>query len=184
VQLLVATVFSLTVAAQLGAHSLALAGCSLLAAYVGGLGLERRDSNGLATVSLPMLIAWLSGHAAFSSLHPLSVVVAAGFAAALFGCSLVGKHPEQPSKGLIWQIGAQLLPVASLSAIRQPIIAAIVALLVTPQLLMIPLPQSSANKGMPRNVGAGGGRARYFAGVQVQLMLSMFLTALALGYTL
>jgi hypothetical protein len=184
VQLFAGTVFSLTVAAQLGRHNLALAGGSLLVAHVGALGRVRRASHGLVSVSLPVLIAWLSGHAAFNSIHPLSAVVGLGFSVALFGCFAVYKHPERPIRGLVWQIGAQLVPIASLGIIRQPLMAAIVALLVTPQLLLIPLLQPSTSKAASIHMVTGCGQAKYFHAVQFQLMLSMFLTALALGYTL
>jgi hypothetical protein len=184
VQLLGGTVFSLTVGAQLGPQNLALVGSSLLLAYVGGLGRVRWASNDLVTTSLPILIAWLSGHVAFNSLHPLSALVATGFAVVFFGCHLVDEHPEQPTKGLVWQAGAQILPIAGLIAAKQPIIAALVALLVTPQLLLIPLLQPPANTGMSLHAEAERAQVHYFHALQLQLMLSMFLTALALGHTL
>ncbi len=184
VRLLAGTVFSLTVAAQLGPHNLALAGGGLLVAYAGALGRVRWASHDLVGVSLPIWIAWLSGHAAFNSLHPLSVLVAAGFSVALLGCQLVDKDPERPTRGLVWQIGAQLVPIASLTIIRQPLVAAIVTVLATPQLLLVPLLQPSASEAMSIRVAADGVQAKYFRAVQSQLMLSMFLTALALGYSL
>jgi hypothetical protein len=59
-----------------------------------------------------------------------------------------------------------------------------VALLVTPQLLLFPLLQSPANTGMSSNIRGECGQVGYFRAVQFQLMMCMFLTALALGYTL
>jgi len=182
-QLLTSTIFSLTVAAQLGQRNLALTIISLVIACAIGWGRGRWRSSHLVTVSVPLLITWLLGHAAYNTLRPIPVLAAAAFAVAFYGFSVLDQHPERLVQGLIWQIASQTVVVASLIMIRQPLVAAAVALLVTPQLLLLPLLGSPASIGYLINSGQQHERRRYFRAVQFQLAASMLLTALALGYT-
>ncbi len=173
-QMSIGSLFAVTIAAQLGQWSLALTIISLSAAYAAGWGPWSWRSKQGVTIFVPVLTAWLLGHVSFGTPQPASGAAAASFAAAFYGFSSLHRWPEQLGKGLIWQIAAQMTVAATLVYVRQPIIAAAVALLATPQLLLIPLLES------PAVTRAGHGR--YFRAVQLQMLLSMFLAAAALGY--
>ncbi len=177
VQLVVGSLFSLTVAAQLGWQSLALTVVGLVVAYASGFGYRRWASSPLISVSVPLFLTWLLGHSAYSPLHPASVLVAASFALTFYGRSVLNQGLKESSRGssllahgLLWQVVPQAAVAASLVAVRQPIVAAVAALLGTPQLLLASLLETQP------------GRQRYFRAVQFQVVMSMFLTALALGH--
>ena len=162
-QLAVSTVFSLTVAAQLGQQSLALTTVGLLIAYTSILASGRWTSSFILSISIPLFLAWLQGHAVYNTLHLPSVFVAASFAFTFYSCSVMGK-------GLAWQVIPQAVAAAVLVAVKQPLAAAVITLLGTPQVLLAPLLETQL------------GREKYFRAVQFQLATSMFLTALAIGY--
>ncbi len=173
-QMAVSTLFALSVAAQLGRWSLALTTISLSIAYVAGWGPWHWSSNQLVTISTPLLVAWLLGHFSFGNPEPASMTTAACYAAAFYGFATLRRQREQLSKGLIWQTAAQLVVVATLIYVQQPLVAAAVALLATPQLLLLPLMESPA---VTRACDS-----RYFRAVQLQVLLSMLSAAAALGY--
>jgi hypothetical protein len=165
-QMTVSTVFALAVAAQLGRASAGLTALGLLAAHASGLSQRHWGLSPAALVSLPLLLAWLLGHAVFSVLRPASAIVAASFALSLAGSFALYRG----LKPLAWQIAPQVIAAASLVLVKQPVAAAVVALLGTPQLLLVSLLASPAN------------RERYFSSVQFYLAASTFIAALALGY--
>jgi len=169
-QLVGSTIFSLTIAAQFGVQSLALTMAGLIIAYAGGLGRGRWASSPIVSVSVPLFLAWLLGHAAYDALRPVSVFAAASFSFSFYGSSLVHKKLDPGVKDLTWQVVSQAAAVVTLIAIKQPVVAAVVALLATPQLLLVPLLRTEH------------GREQYCRTVQIPLAISMFLTALALGY--
>ena len=169
-QLVGSTIFSLTVAAQLGQHTLALTIAVLVIAYASGFGRGPWASHPIASISFPLFTAWLLGHAVYNVPRPVSVLAAASFSLAFYGSSVLNKRLEPVAKGLTWQVAPQVAAVASLIAVKQPVAAAVVALLGTPQLLLAPLLETEH------------GREQYFRAVQLHLVISMFLTALALGY--
>jgi len=164
--LVVTTIFSLTVAAQLGQQSLVLTAAGLVLAYASGFGRERWGASLLVSVSAPLLLTWLLGHAIYDTLRPASVLIAAFFALTFHGCSAL----KQAHKGLAWQVAPQAAVVAGLVAIKQPVAATVVALLGTSGALLAPLLQTQP------------GREQYFRVLQLQLAASMFVAALALGY--
>ena len=158
-QLIASSVFSLTVAAQLGQQSLILTAAGLGIAYVSSLDTKRRIS-----VLAPLFLAWLLGHTIYSTIHLASALIAVFFAVTLYSA------PKQMETGLIWQVMPQIAIVAGLVTIKQPLVATAVALLSTLGVLLIPLLQTQS------------GREKYFRIVQLQLAASMLLSALALGY--
>jgi hypothetical protein len=64
----------------------------------------------------------------------------------------------------------QVVVAATLVAIKQPLAAAVIALLATSNWLLFPM------------LGTQPGRERYFRALQTSLIASMLLAALALGY--
>jgi hypothetical protein len=171
VQLVGSTIFALTVAAQLGRQSLALGLLVLTVAHVGGLGRTRWTSAPIVSVSFPLLTAWLLGHAAYDALNPASAFAGVCFALVFYGASVLKDSSEPNAVGLAWQLLPWAAATVTLIAIKQPLIAATVALLGTSQLLLLPLLERE------------GGHALYFRALQFQLAISMFLAASALGYT-
>ena len=170
VQLVGSTIFALTVAAQLGRQSLALGLLVLTVAYASGLARTRWASNRIVSVSFPMLTAWLLGHAAYDALDPASAFAGACFALVFYGAAVLKDSSEPLAVGLAWQVLPWAAATVTLMAIKQPLIAATVALLGTSQLLLVPLLERE------------GGHALYFRALQLQLAISMFLAASALGY--
>jgi hypothetical protein len=130
--------------------------------------------TGTFTPVVPLALAWLLGQAAFGTIRPVSVVVAAAFAMTLSASILLREQASQHSSALVWQVMPQIVVAACLVFVRQPLSAAAVALLVTPQLLLVPLLSSRGHSAPARD--------RYFDSIQLPLLLSMILTALALGY--
>jgi hypothetical protein len=171
VQLVGSTIFALTVAAQLGRQSLALSFVVLTVGYASGLARARWASTPIVSVSFPLLTAWLLGHAAYDALEPASAVAGVCFALVFYGASVLKDTSEPLAAGLAWQVLPWAAAAVTLIAIKQPLIAATVALLATSQLLLVPLLERE------------GGHALYFRALQVQLAISMFLAASALGYT-
>lgn len=170
-QLLGSTVFSLAVAAQLGQQSLALAVAGLVIAYASGFGRGRWASNPIVSIPVPLFTAWLLGHAVYNTLRPISLLAAASFSLAFYGYSRLNQRLGSDVKGLTWPVVSQAAAVASLIAAMQPVAAAIVALLGTLSLLLVPLLETER------------GREQYFRAVQSQLAIGMLVTAFALGYT-
>jgi len=160
----VASVFALTLAAQTGRQSLALTAVFLCTALVRALVRGRWASSQLLSLAFPLLAAWLLGHAAYGNLSPFSTFVALCLAIAMHCLSALYRQATWSSQGLLWQG----LAVASLILLGQPVAAAATALLATCQVLLSPLLQTA--------------RKSYFRAIQSQLLLSTFLTALALGY--
>ena len=167
-QLAGSSIFALTVAAQLGQQSLALTVAGLVIAYASGLRRERSSSN--LIISVPLFAAWLMGHAVYADLRPPSVLAAASFSVAFYGCSLLNKRTHAVGGGVAWTTVSQVAATAGLIGVKQPVIAVVVALLGTLQLLLVPL------------LDTEHGRRQYFRAVQFQLAASMLLAALALGY--
>jgi len=165
-RLVASTIFSLTVASQLGQQCLAITAAGLVIAYVSGFGRRRWTVSPIVSYSVPLFLAWLLGHAAYDALHLVSVLVAASFALAFCRCNGVGRVNEE----LACQITPQLAAVVGLVMIKQPVIAAVVALLATLPLLLAPLLETQS------------GREQCFRIVQAQLAANMILAALAVGH--
>lgn len=182
--LVVSSTFALTVAAQLGSQSLALVIVSLAAACSIGCRESRGTPWRWLSVAAPICIAWLVGHAAFHNLHPISIWAAGCYSAWFYGCSALGSKPESIDRGLFWRVAAQSGVVTSLIIVRQPLVAAVVAILITPQILLLPLRDSQTNDNHRGLARAEQGHQPYSRALQVPLVASMILTALALGYTL
>ena len=170
VQLLVSTLFSLAVAAELGPRVLGLVVVGILLVYVGGLSRHRWPKGDLLAVPVPLLLAWLLGHATYQALRLPSAALAACFALTFWGSSALSKGSGGRLRGLLRQLLPQLAAVCVLVAIRQPVAAAVVGLLSTPQVLLVPLLASAAE------------RERYFGAMQVGLLASMSFAALAVGW--
>ena len=151
--------------------ALALGLLVLTVAYVGGLGRTRWTSAPIVSVSFPLLTAWLLGHAAYDALDPASAFAGVCFALVFYGASVLKDSSEPNAVGLAWHLLPWAAATVTLIAIKQPLIAATVALLGTSQLLLLPLLERE------------GGHALYFRALQFQLAISMFLAASALGYT-
>ena len=160
----VASVFALALAAQAGQQILALTAVFLLTALVRALARGKWASSQIVSLAFPLFAAWLLGHAAYDHLQATSTVVALCFVLAFHNFSDSYRQAAWSSQGPVWQS----LAVASLILVGQPVAAATTALLVTPQLLLSTLLQTA--------------RERYFWAIQFPLLLSTFLTALALGY--
>jgi hypothetical protein len=171
VQLAGSTVFALAIAAQLGPQSLVVTLASLAVAYASGLLCPQWAGNPMVTSALPVLGAWLLGHAAYAEIAPLSVLAAAGFSL-VFGClSALDRQRGSVGRNALWLAAPWVVVVASLTGVMQPLAAAVVALLGSLPLLLAPLLESKP------------GRAQYFRSVQLPLAASMIIAALALGYT-
>nr|MBC7245448.1 hypothetical protein [Chloroflexota bacterium] len=166
VQLAASTIFSLTVAAELGRPSLIFAALGIIFAYTMGFSRGRWVFHPVFSISVPLFLNWLLGHVAFAALQPISVVMAASFAFVFCGCFL----SNRTGQSVAWQLVPQVVVVVGLVASGQPVIAAIVTLLASSQLLLIQL------LWRPER------RKQYFQAIQWQLAGSMLLAALALGY--
>lgn len=165
-QWLAGAVFSLAVAAQLGQRSAVLAALDLVMAHLVGFMGKRQVLRSILSISVPLCLAWLLGHVAFAPLHLVSVVVAISFALVFSGCFIT----SETGHGLVAQVVPQSIVMVSLIACSQPITAAAVVLLASPQLLLAELLKTP------------GQREKYFRGIQWYLAISMLLTALALGH--
>lgn len=166
VQLATSTIFALTVAAELGWQSLVLTALGLVAAYTTGFSRRQWAFHPVFSISAPLFLDWLLGHVAFAALHPVSIVIALAFALVFCGCFI----SSQTGQGLAWQVVPQVAAAAILITYGQPVFAAVITLLASPQLLLSQL------LGEPKRHGL------YFQAVQWQLAFSMFLAAFALGY--
>jgi hypothetical protein len=171
VQLAVSAVFALAVAAQLGGQSLAIALASLLVAGGGGLLRPRWTRHAVVSHALPVLGAWLLGHAAFAGIAPLSALAAVAFSWVVAGLADLDRSPGSVARKALSTAAPWALAVSAVIAAMQPLAAALVALLGSLPLLLAPLLDSD------------GGRARYFRALQLALAVSMIAAALALGYT-
>jgi hypothetical protein len=171
VQLATSTVFALALAAQLGQQSLVVALASLVVAYVSGLLGPRWAHDPVVSPTLSVLGAWLLGHAAYAQITPLSALAALGFSLAIGCLSALNRRRGSVGQNALWLAVPWAAAVASLIGVMQPVAAALVALLVTPPLLLAPLLETDL------------GRAQYFRTVQLPLAASMIIAALALGYT-
>jgi hypothetical protein len=178
-RLVASTVFSLAVAAELGQGALVIAAVALLCMYARCLGGGRSAAEGpgskaygaacaVILVFLPVLLPWLIGNATYAAAHGGSVLVAACFALALGSCRQV----HQTGTGLLGVLLPQLAVAIYFILAKQPITAAGVVLLASPQLLWSPLLEVPAR------------RTEYFAAAQVPLAMAMLLAAWTLRYTL
>ena len=166
VQWITGTVFALAVAAQLGQQSIAITALGLVMAYAVGFSRWQWIAHPVIFIAVPLCLAWLLGHAAFAVLNPLSIVVAVCFACVFYGCFIT----NQIDQGLIWQVMPQAVVIAVLLACNQPVVAAAVTLLGSPQLLLAQLLRTREQRG------------KYFQAIQWHVAVSMLLTALALRY--
>lgn len=165
-ELAVSAVFAIALAAQLGQRTLVLALAALVCACVRSFGRGRLATNALISISVPVFVNWLIGHAVYTSLRPGSALVAACFALTLYGCS----QADKTGKGPLRQLLPQAVTVGYLIVVRQPLVAAICTLLISAQLLWAPLLETQE------------GRQAYFRAVQAPLAISMLLSAWVAGY--
>ncbi|MFQ6100403.1 MAG: hypothetical protein ACE5OS_04120 [Anaerolineae bacterium] len=133
-----AVLVALSVTAVLGAllgsellllSAAALAVMQLDLAWEGGRGSIAPGWNALIAVALP----WLAGHAAFDPVVPSSAALALTFALA-WGAAWGAELPWVRTLG----VGAQLLAAALLVALRRPLAAGALLLLLVPQLMLLP----------------------------------------------
>jgi len=170
-QLAMSTVFALAISAQLGGQCLMVTLASLLVAYASGLLRPAWSHNPLVTHALPVLGAWLLGHAAFARIVPLSALAAVGFSLVCGCLSAINRNLGSVGQNALWLVVPWAVALASLIGVMQPVAAAVVALLGSLFLLLAPLLETEP------------GRAQYFRTVQLPLAASMIATAMALGYT-
>ncbi|HEY74414.1 MAG TPA: hypothetical protein G4N99_14240 [Thermoflexia bacterium] len=102
---------------------------SLAALAVMQLSLAWEGCSALVAVMFP----WLAGHVAFGSLTPASAGLALAFTLA-WGANRQAESPWVRALG----IAAQFLALAFLLALRQPLTAGMLALLLAPQLALLP----------------------------------------------
>jgi len=125
------------------------------------------------TISWPLASAWVLGHLLFAPIRLESIVTSAGFALAMGGCARVNRSRagDNPGAGLgLFQLVApHAAVVLCVYAVGQPVIAMVVALLASAQLLWAPLLATPVQRG------------RYFGSVQWLFALAMVLAASALG---
>ena len=162
----IAAAFSIAVAGTLGRTCVLITVAGLAVSCLGAALWNQGYAKVVFRIGAPLLLAWLVGNGAFA---PLSV--AASATAVLFAFAVVGwRSAHQNRARETWQ-ALPLLGIAGILAARgQPMLAAAVALLSTPSVLMVPLLQSKA------------GRAVYFRAMQLPLLAASSLAALALGY--
>lgn len=166
VQLAISSVFALGVAAQLGHTCFALAALELAIVWIGGLRCSRWISQiGFATWT-PLFFAWLLGNAAYGEQHLPSAIVAVCFGCVLCACHAV----RHGARSVAWQIAPQMVIATTLVLVKQPLAAATVMLLATPQILLLPLVSQPPDD------------ERYFRAVQLGLLIGSLVAALALGY--
>ncbi len=160
--------FSLVLAAQLGRSTLLAAAASLFCALslISSQQVPRRNPG--LQVSLPVFFAWLLGHSVCGNLHVTSAIAAAAFA--LVFADLSYCYENAPGSHVAWRSLFQLITVGCLIFIRQPLVAGLVALLISPHWLLLPLLQRVDT------------RERYFQALQPALLASGLLAAAALGY--
>jgi len=170
-QLALSTVFALAIAAQLGQQSLVIVFASLVVAYASGLLRPRLAHNPLVSHALPLLGAWLLGHAAYARIAPLSALAAVGFSLVCAALFTISHRLRSVRQNTLWLAVPWAVALASLIGVMQPVAAAAVALLGSLFLLLAPLLETEP------------GRAQYFRTVQIPLAASMIVTAMALGYT-
>lgn len=164
--LVLGTVFSIAVAATLSQRGLALTAVFLLMAWIRALA-GGPGSSGVVSISLPLCFAWLIGHVIYAPLNPASLVVAVCFALVCYGCSASGPA----SADLRWQLVPQVVGVACLVAIRQPVGAALLSLFASAHVLWAPLLQTRE------------GISKYAGAVQIPVAVGMLVAALAIGHS-
>jgi len=130
------------------------------------LAAERWATGSMLAVSVPVFLAWLVGHAIHAAIRPESALVAACFALALGGCARV----RCTGKGLLPLLLPQVVAIAYLIFLRQPVASAGVTLLASAQLLWAPQLQTPM------------GHTAYRRAVQITLAASMLLSAWTLGH--
>ena len=166
VALAASTLFAFAVAAHLGASTAALTAMAFGLLYGVAL-LRSRWARSIAlSTALPLLAAWLLGHATYALPSVGSAATGAAFAAALASARIRARGATRA----FWQALAQLIAGGVLVTARQPIAASVVALLAFPALLLAPL------------LNAPESRQRYFAAQQSAFVVSMLVAGLALGY--
>jgi len=165
-RLVASTIFCLTVAIQQSPQSFAITAVGLVIAYASGFGRGWWISSPIISHSAPMFLTWVLGHAAYASLQPVSIAVAASFALAFYR----GAGASRVNTELGWQVAPQLAAAVYLVLVKQPVVAAVISVLATLPLLLAPL------------LGTHSRRGEYFRIVQTQLTASMVLAALAVGY--
>ena len=166
VQLAASALFALVVAAHLGGSSAAVTVTAFGVLCALALFRRRWPRGAALSTALPLLAAWLLGHATFAVPSPASTATGAAFAVALSS----GRISTRGAALAAWQVLAQLIAAGLLVTVRQPIAASIVALLALPSFLLVPLLDRCAS------------RQRYFAAQQLQFVVSMLVAGLALGY--
>jgi hypothetical protein len=98
-------------------------------AWRGGSGRPAPGWDAIIAVTLP----WLAGHLAFGSLTPSSSILALAF-----GLAWGAAWRIESSQGRMLAAGGQLLAVALLVALKRPLFACGLALLLVPQLALLP----------------------------------------------
>jgi hypothetical protein len=154
------------VAAQLGPQCLAITAAALAVAYVSAWNQGRWASGVIISIATPVLLPWLLGHAAYGSVSALSALMAGFFGLTFSAFCSAGTVNRRLVQQVMPQIGVAVCVVVG----GQPVVAGVVTLLTTSQLLLAPLLETQP------------GRVQYFRLVQAPLVTSMLLAALALGH--
>jgi hypothetical protein len=139
---------------------------ALLVALIGlGLVLRRRGKVPLGGTALVQVgLSWLAGHMVFSQLNAPSLALALAFTVAVWGALRVAER----KRGALWlQNGGQVVAVALLVAVRQPLAAGAAGLLLLGQVALQP------------SLHYGGKADRIFRRGWPWLMAAMLLAALA-----
>jgi hypothetical protein len=140
---------------------------ALLVALIGlGLVLRRRGKEPLGGTALVQVgLCWLAGHMVFAELSAPSLTLALAFSVAVWGALRVAEQ----KRGALWlQNGGQVIGVALLALVRQPLAAGVAGLLLLGQVALQP------------SLFHGGKVARIFRRGWPWLMAAMLVAALAI----
>jgi hypothetical protein len=134
VTLVISVPVTIVLAALLGQNLLLLSMAALAAMQAGTIGAGGRGTpspewDALVGITLP----WLAGHVAFGSLTPSSLALALTLVPAWGAAWRV-----ESNRGRALAVGGQLLATALLIALGQPLAACGLALLLVPQLALLP----------------------------------------------
>jgi hypothetical protein len=132
-------------------------------------------SRTLATLG-PLWLAWQSGHAAFGALRLLPLLAGTCYAVTLQATIHLYGASHQTVASLVAVLGSQVAAMSCLLLARQPLLAAATGMLITFQALLSPL------VGLWQDATVCPSASDYVRAIQLPIMASMLLAALALGY--
>jgi len=169
-------VFALILASQLSLQAAVLVLLGIAFALVaGGNKVPVVISSTLATLG-PLWLAWQFGHAAFGALRLLPLLAGTCYAVTLQATIHLHRTNHHITTSLIVLLGTQMAAMSCLLLARQPIIAAATGMLITFQALLSPL------VGLWQDASECPRTSDYVRAIQLPIMVSMLLAALAMGY--